>query len=84
MTPKTLQKRVRTLALDLRWSWCPSAQALFGAIDPLQWEATNHAPLEVLRRVSDARLAACCEDERFIALLEAAEKARDDHYATPT
>ena len=58
MTTKTLHKRLSALALDLRWTWCPTTQAAFAAIDPQAWEATNHAPLEVLRRVSDARAIA--------------------------
>ncbi len=84
MTPKALQKRLRTLSLDLRWTWCPTTQALFAAVDPLQWEATNHAPLEVLKRVSDARLGACAEDPAFAKLLEKAEKAQAAYYSAKT
>ncbi|MEM8709731.1 MAG: DUF3417 domain-containing protein, partial [Planctomycetota bacterium] len=76
MTPKALEKRLRALALDLRWTWCPSAQALFAAIDPLQWEATHHAPLEVLRRAPVERIESCAADERFHALLDAAHARR--------
>ena len=81
MTPKALQKRLRALALDLRWTWCPDAQAAFRAVDPRAWEASKHAPLEVLRRVHPARLEACAADPDFAALLDRAEATRDDYYA---
>ena len=57
MTSKTLARRLRALALDLRWTWCPTTQAAFAAVDPRQWEATNHAPLEVLSRAAGTRLS---------------------------
>ena len=84
MTAKTLERRLSALALDLRWTWCPTTQAAFAAVDPREWEATNHAPLEVLRRVPSARLEACAEDPAFEKLLSAAEKARDDYYGAKT
>lgn len=84
MTLKALSKRLKALALDLRWTWCPQAQAAFAAIDPLQWEASQHAPLELLRRVPAARFEACAADPDFIALVDAAEAAREDYYSTPT
>ena len=84
MTAKTLARRLRALALDLRWTWCPTTQAAFAAVDPREWEATNHAPLEVLRRVPSARLEACAEDPAFEKLLGAAEKARDAYYGAKT
>ena len=84
MKTKALSKRLSALALDLRWSWCPTTQAVFAAIDPLQWEATQHAPHETLRRVPAARLEACADDESFVALLEAAEAASADYYAAET
>lgn len=84
MTPKSLEKRVRALALDLRWTWCEKAQAAFAALDPALWSATRHAPLEVLRRIPRARLEACAEDPGFEALLDAAEKAREEYRSTPT
>ena len=84
MTPKALSKRIQALSLDLRWTWCPATQALFAAIDPLQWEATNHAPLEMLKRVPEARLEACGEDPAFMKLLAKAEKARANYYSAKT
>ena len=73
MSTKSLAARLRALALDLRWSWCPDTQRAFAALDPALWDASQHAPLELLRRVQPARLAACAEDETILALLERAE-----------
>ena len=84
MTPKTLQKRLRALALDLRWTWCADSQAAFRALDPAQWDAAKHAPLELLRRVHPARVGAAAEDPAYAALLDAAEAARDAYYAAET
>lgn len=80
MPAKQLAKRLRALALNLRWSWCPDTQRAFAAIDPALWDSTNHAPLELLRRVHPARLQACAEDKALVALVERAE-ARAKSYA---
>ncbi|MEC8493558.1 MAG: alpha-glucan family phosphorylase, partial [Planctomycetota bacterium] len=84
MTAKTFSKRLRALAFDLRWTWCPTTQAAFAAVDPHEWGATNHAPLEMLRRVSSARLESCAEDPAFEKLLSAAEQASDAYYGAET
>ncbi|MEM9382416.1 MAG: alpha-glucan family phosphorylase [Planctomycetota bacterium] len=84
MTPKALAKRLERLAFDLRWTWCPTTQAAFAAVDPLLWEATQHAPLELLRRVPAARFSSCAEDESFLALVDAAEEASRAYYETET
>ncbi|MFT4541112.1 MAG: starch phosphorylase [Planctomycetota bacterium] len=73
MTPKQLHKRLRTLAMNLRWSWCPDTQRAFAAIDPALWESTNHSPLELLRRVHPARVEACAQDPAWERLLDKAE-----------
>ena len=84
MTYKILHKRLRALALDLRWTWCPEAQAAFRAVDPVEWGATKHAPLELLRRAHPARLEACALDPSFLELVDRAEAARDSYYAPET
>jgi len=81
---KRLTARLEKLALDLRWTWCPTTQAAFAALDPLQWEATQHAPLETLRRVPAARLEACAADDAFTSLVDAAERAAADYHGATT
>jgi starch phosphorylase len=38
-------ERLQELAFNLWWSWDTEAQALFSAVDPQQWEAVNHNPV---------------------------------------
>lgn len=81
ITKAALERRLRAIALDLRWTWCSAAARLFAAVDPVLWEATNHAPLTVLRLAAPARLAACAEDRGFLALLAEAEERHRAYYA---
>ncbi|HXG43763.1 MAG TPA: alpha-glucan family phosphorylase [Gemmatimonadales bacterium] len=55
------------LATNLWWSWHLDARALFRRIDEPLWHLTKHNPLELLRRVDPARLAACARDPAFQA-----------------
>lgn len=76
MTPDSpLAGRLRALAMDLRWTTCPLALRAFAAVDPVLWEATNHDPLALLRRVHPERLAAADEDGTLGRLVAAAEGA---------
>lgn len=42
---------LRDLALDLRWSWCHTADKLWQRIDPELWKRT-HNPWLILQTVS--------------------------------
>ena len=79
MTPDALAKRCAALAADLRWTWCTAAQRLFAALDPVTWEASNHAPWIVLERIAPTRLEAAASDPQIHELLEKAEAAKE-HY----
>jgi len=57
-----------TLATNLWWSWHLDARLVFRRIDEPLWHLTKHNPLELLRRVDPARLAACAGDPGFLAL----------------
>jgi starch phosphorylase len=59
-----------SLATNLWWSWSTDARAVFRRIDEPLWHLTKHNPLELLRRVDPARLAACAADPGFLALYE--------------
>jgi starch phosphorylase len=61
-----------TLATNLSWSWSREARAVFRAIDLPLWHVTRHNPIDLLRRVDPARLAACAADPGFLRLYEAA------------
>jgi starch phosphorylase len=58
------------LASNLWWSWSLDARLVFRRIDEPLWHLTKHNPLELLRRVDPARLAACASDPGFLALYE--------------
>jgi len=66
--PATLHP-LRTLMLNLRWSWHAPTRALFAEIDPKAWEDSRHDPAGLLARVSQERLAALAADEDFLRRL---------------
>jgi len=55
-----------TLTRNLDWSWSQEARQLFRSIDQTLWHLTRHNPIELLRRVDPARLAACAADAEFL------------------
>src|SRR2546422_5776927 len=64
-----LPDRIRGLAsvaANLSWSWNRDARALFRSIDQALWHLTRHNPIELLRRVDPARLAACAQAPEFL------------------
>ncbi|HSB54078.1 MAG TPA: alpha-glucan family phosphorylase, partial [Gemmatimonadales bacterium] len=58
------------LATNLWWSWNLDARLVFRRIDQPLWHLTKHNPLELLRRVDPARLAACASDPGFLAIYD--------------
>ncbi len=67
------------LALNLRWAWDPTAQAVFKAVDADAWEASGHDPLALMRMVGPDRLDALAADAGFITLLAAASTDLQRH-----
>ncbi|HYL21204.1 MAG TPA: alpha-glucan family phosphorylase [Gemmatimonadales bacterium] len=64
-----IPERIRGLAAvatNLSWSWNRDARELFRSIDQAVWHLTRHNPIELLRRVDPARLAACAHDPAFL------------------
>src|SRR5216110_1429120 len=59
------------VAANLAWSWNRNARALFRMLDVALWRRTQHNPIELLRRVDPARLAACAADPAFLGLYDA-------------
>src|SRR2546429_2957536 len=59
------------VAANLSWSWNRNARAVFRMLDPALWRRTQHNPIELLRRVDPARLAACAADPEFLQLYDA-------------
>ncbi|MAD20057.1 MAG: hypothetical protein CMJ52_07590, partial [Planctomycetaceae bacterium] len=65
-----LLTRLLRIAENLAWSWLEPAQRPFAMLDPIAWEATNHAPIETVLSTSKARRAAAAADARFLRTLE--------------
>src|SRR5213596_1834542 len=63
------------IAANLAWSWNRNARALFRLLDAPLWRRTQHNPIELLRRVDPARLAACAVDPDFLHLYDAVAAA---------
>src|SRR5689334_18714710 len=72
-------KQLGAITANLSWSWNRDARALFRAIDQPLWHLSRHNPIELLRRVSSERLAACASDPDFLRLYDAVvqEAARE-------
>ena len=83
-TPRNVMVRVNAVARNLWWSWNPDAQRLFAALDPVQWEATDHNPIRVLRSLSSQRRDALAEDADFLAALRTCERQLADYLRAKT
>ncbi len=70
--------RMSDLALNLHWSWNHSLRSLFRRLDPVVWKASNHNPIVMLGRVSQATLERAAADPRYLALYR---RACEDHDA---
>ena len=55
-TVHSLKKRLLGLAQNLRWTWDPPTQRLFGSIDPSLNDAMNRNPVALLNHVTEHRL----------------------------
>jgi len=67
--------KLSAIAANLSWSWNRDARVLFRSIDQALWHLTRHNPIELLRRVDPARLAACAQDPDFLRLYDAVSTA---------
>lgn len=63
------------LALDVRWSWSHSSDALWETLAPELWEVT-HNPWHILQTIARTRLERAAADPDFLRLLEAQVTAR--------
>jgi starch phosphorylase len=79
--PEKLQ-RMSEIALNLHWSWNHSLRSLFRRLDPVIWKASNHNPIVMLGRVSQATLERAASDPRYLALYRRACETHDAYLAT--
>jgi starch phosphorylase len=70
--------RLHELALDLWWSWRPTARQVFRRLDYPLWRAASHNPVRMLRTIDEARLTAAAQDAEFVALYDEAVAGLDE------
>ncbi len=51
-----LVERLRELARNLWWTWQPNVTNIFRDLDPAQWRATDHNPVEILKNITPEQL----------------------------
>ncbi|MBU0640983.1 MAG: alpha-glucan family phosphorylase [Planctomycetes bacterium] len=76
--------RIAALARNLRWTWSTETQRLFAALDPVEWEATNHNPLATLARLTPERRETLLTDEAFGTQLQHCEDELHSYLRTRT
>jgi glycogen phosphorylase len=74
---------LRSLMLNLRWSWHPGTRELFAVIDPASRELAEHDPVTLLSRVPQGRLARLAADPDFLRRLTAASDDLQDYLSGP-
>ena len=57
---------LRRLAVNLWWTWEPTARGLFRQVDPEIWHQTNHNPVRLLQLCRQARLVEMAENDDFL------------------
>ncbi len=70
MEVSAIRKRLKELAKNLWWSWNPEVAAIFRTLHPVLWRASQHNPIELLSRLSDADLAALADNEPMTSLIK--------------
>ena len=76
-------RAVGTLSLDLRWSWCHGADALWAMLDSEMWSRTRN-PWLVLQSTPRSRLEALAVDAHFLAELQRVQRECDEYLAGRT
>ena len=73
---------LRTLALDLRWTWNHEGDALWARVDEQLWHRTRN-PWSVLQNASRDRLHRLASDPGFCRKLDEFTTTRDSYYRRP-
>ncbi len=71
------------LSLDLRWSWCHGADALWAMLDGEMWSRTRN-PWLVLQTTPRSRLDSLAVDAHFLAELQRVQHECDEYLAGRT
>ena len=63
--------RLSELAYNLVWSWDHAIRSLFRRLEPTLWKESNHNPVLMLGRISQAALDKAAADPRYLAHVSA-------------
>ncbi len=74
---------LRSLMLNLRWSWHAGTRRLFASIDPANTELAEQDPVALLGMVPQDRLTSLARDPDFLARLAAASADLNDYLTEP-
>jgi glycogen phosphorylase len=74
---------LRSLMLNLRWSWHAGTRRLFASIDPANTELAEQDPVALLGLVPQDRLTSLARDSGFLARLAAASADLRDYLTEP-
>ncbi|MGA7122963.1 MAG: alpha-glucan family phosphorylase [Polyangiaceae bacterium] len=86
MLPRKLPmnlEELTALALDLRWTWSHTGDALWRRIDAKVWEQTRN-PWAILQNVGHKRLEELTQDQEFCAELSRVSSERREHLTEST
>ncbi len=70
--------RLHELALDLWWSWTPTARHVFRRLDYPLWRYSAHNPVRMLMTIAGSRLQDAAQDPEFVALYDQAIAGLDE------
>lgn len=59
-------RRLPEIAYNLWWSWNNDARALFRRLDLTLWRSSQHNPVQMLREISQEKLAEAARDSTFL------------------
>ena len=76
--PGPLQE-LRSVAMNVWFSWNPGVSRLFQALDPDLWEETGHNPVLLLANLSSTRKAEILRDATFMERIGEAVKSFEDY-----
>lgn len=81
--PKPLDG-LRLLTSNFRWTWHHPTRDLFREIDKDLWEQVDHNPVQLIMRLSSARINKLANDSVFLAKLAACVKDLNEYMAAKT
>lgn len=59
-------KRLADMAMNVWWTWNPSAMRLFTLLDPQLWDKVNHNPVKLLKTIERKHINAALADLNYL------------------